>query len=392
MREFLKNDNPDFWTALLRCPVCGGELALSRFSRAADGSTDDGLLACGCGLWYPVSGGIPRLIAPGPLRPDDAPFLEKWAEECATLKPLSRRTGDETKAQQVQQSFEYKWKRFSRFGLDGPAAQFLEGWLFSRHGWESREEFRACLSDKAACLDAGCGMGRDTVRLARANPKMLVIGMDLSECVEEARENAATLPNARFVQADLTAPPFEPGVFDLIFSEGVLHHTPDTRRSFAALVRLLAPGGEFSFYVYAKKSPMREFADDFIRQQVSSMSAEECFRQMESLTKLGRALSEIRAELVVPEDVEVLGIKAGKYDIQRFVYWNLFKCFWNDDLEFEECVMNNFDWYHPKYCRRHTPDEVRAWVEEAGLETTHEDIGEAGITVRAKRKRNGGGR
>ena len=54
-------------------------------------------------------------------------------------------------------------------------------------------------------------------------------------------------------------------MFDLVFSEGVLHHTPDTRRAFRTLVDLLAPGGQIAFYVYRRKAPLREFADDYVR-------------------------------------------------------------------------------------------------------------------------------
>jgi arsenite methyltransferase len=183
----------------------------------------------------------------------------------------------------------------------------------------------------------------------------------------------------------LTRPPFRTGIFDFIISEGVLHHTPDTRQAFQALVPLLAPGGEFAFYVYRKKAPLREYADDYIRQQIQDLPPDRAWEMMEPLTELGRVLSELRATLEITDDIEVLGIKAGKYDLQRLIYYNMFKCYWNGRLTFDENVLVNFDWYYPRYAWRHTEGEIRQWLRDVGLELVHESIEDAGITVRGKK-------
>ena len=85
----------------------------------------------------------------------------------------------------------------------------------------------------------------------------------------------------------------------------------------------------------------------------------------------------------MPEDVELLGIPKGVYDVQRLVYWHFAKLFWNPTMTFEENNHVNFDWYHPRYAHRHTEDEVRSWFEDCGLEITRFDAQEAGFTVRA---------
>ena len=46
----------------------------------------------------------------------------------------------------------------------------------------------------------------------------------------------------------------------------------------------------------------------------------------------------------------------------------------------------NIDWFRPLNCRRHTPEEITRWCEEAGLEIEHINLQEAGITVVARRK------
>ena len=106
---------------------------------------------------------------------------------------------------------------------------------------------------------------------------------------------------------------------------------------------------------------------------------------MEPLTHLGRVLSELKAEVDLPADIDVLGIKAGQYDVQRLVYYNMLKCYWNSRLSFDENVHVNFDWYYPRYAWRHTEDEVRQWLRDAGLKLVHENVEDAGITVRGKK-------
>ena len=103
------------------------------------------------------------------------------------------------------------------------------------------------------------------------------------------------------------------------------------------------------------------------------------------LTRLGQALSELKTDVEVPEDIPYLGIKAGRYDIQRLIYWHFAKLFWNEEFSFEENNHGNFDWYHPKYAHRQTEDEVRRWCDEAGLSIFHFNIQESGYTVRALR-------
>ena len=98
-------------------------------------------------------------------------------------------------------------------------------------------------------------------------------------------------------------------------------------------------------------------------------------------TKLGQALADLHVEVDVPENITYLGIKAGRYDVQRLIYWHFAKLYWNEALSFEENNHVNFDWYHPRYAHRHTKDEVRRWCAEAELSIKHFDAQESGYTV-----------
>ena len=180
--------------------------------------------------------------------------------------------------------------------------------------------------------------------------------------------------------------PFAQQTFDAIFSEGVLHHTPSTERAFKSLVPLLKPGGEIMIYVYKVKAPVREFTDDYVREAISGLPPEEAWDMLRPLTKLARSLADLQVDVEVEEDVPLLGIKAGTYDVQRFIYWNMAKLFWNQHLTFEENTHVNFDWYHPRYAHRQTESDVRRWFEEAEVDVTRFDDDDAGFTVRGVRR------
>tara|TARA_B100001287_G_C22563422_1_gene472606 strand:+ start:439 stop:693 length:255 start_codon:yes stop_codon:yes gene_type:complete len=67
----------------------------------------------------------------------------------------------------------------------------------------------------------------------------------------------------------------------------------------------------------------------------------------------------------------LLSIKGGKYDIQRFIYWNFIKCFWNDDLGLENSIYTNYDWYEPSNADRFSRDELLQFVKNFGLKKSY---------------------
>jgi SAM-dependent methyltransferase len=98
----------------------------------------------------------------------------------------------------------------------------------------------------SAVLEAGCGVGAQTVTLARNSPGARFTCVDVSaESLELARARArdAGLENVTFQQADLFALPFPEERFDHAFLCFVLEHLPRPREALAALRARLRPGG-----------------------------------------------------------------------------------------------------------------------------------------------------
>jgi arsenite methyltransferase len=293
--------------------------------------------------------------------------------------------GDAGQAQTTE-SFAFKWSKRDTFDSADVLASFGE-WLTTRYGFVGLHDMRRWFQEREVILDAGCGAGMSaSVFLLQDWSGGEWIGVDISTAVDTARERLGSSPKIHLVQADLMRLPFADGTFDTIFSEGVLHHTPSTQRALAAVTRALRPGGEILFYVYLRKAPAREYMDDYVRDQLADLSPTDAWAALRSLTRFGQVLSDLRVQVDVPEDIPLLGIPAGQYDIQRLIYYHFAKIFWNDRYSFEENVHVNFDWYHPRYAHRQSPNEVRAWCEQLGLDVWHLHLDPSGITVRATKR------
>ncbi len=288
-----------------------------------------------------------------------------------------------TEERQTASTFREKWSRNPdlafRQTLDEDSEIFR--WILGRNGFDGPEALTSFLAGKRRILDAGCGNGRVTALLRRyAPPEAEIVAFDLT-AADVARENLAGLDGVTVLEGDILGDLDELGSFDFIYCQEVLHHTGDPKGGLHNLTARLAPDGEIAIYVYRRKAPIREFADDYVRDQISELPYEEAMVQCRGIAALGSALAELEASVTVPE-IEVLGIEAGEYDVQRLVYHHLLKCFWNADLDAEANAAINFDWYHPQLSTRHTLEECREWFGVAGLQVTWEHVDPYGITMR----------
>jgi len=146
--------------------------------------------------------------------------------------------------------------------------QYAQSEKFTREYFEQIEEWRyrdqPCVLAFAQftryhgkrVIEVGFGAGTDFIQWLRAGA--LASGVDLTE---EALANLTHrirtygLPEPECVKvADAEHLPFESGRFDLGYSWGVLHHTPDTEAAVRELVRVVRPGGEVKIMLYNRRS------------------------------------------------------------------------------------------------------------------------------------------
>ncbi len=280
---------------ILACPRCSEPLrALTEWP--AEGGT-----CARCGQQFPVVRGIPR-------------FVESDA---------------------YVGSFSFEWNRHRRTQLDGATSR------------ESEETFRQKTGlgpeDVAGkrVLDVGCGMGRFADVVSRWGGE--IVGIDLSLAVEAAQANLGERQNVRILQADLFRLPFRPASFDIVYSVGVLHHTPDCEKACREVFRFVRPGGRACIWVYGTMGPWERFARLYRRVTV----------------KMPKRLLHALCHIAVPW-----------YYVCRLPFiggllWVVLPTSLHPNADWR--VLDTFDWYSPRYQSLHTFPEVYRWFQSEGL-------------------------
>jgi ubiquinone/menaquinone biosynthesis C-methylase UbiE len=151
------------------------------------------------------------------------------------------------------------------------------------------------------CLDAGCGGGRASILLLDMGAAE-VVGVDLSArnvatCTRIARERGHA--NAHFRQCNLLDLPFEDASFDVVFSNGVLHHTQDPDQALWEVARVLRTGGRFWLYLYGAGG-MHWHTTRLIRPFVADIPAERAILHLTLQGQPVRRIAECIDDWYVP--------------------------------------------------------------------------------------------
>ena len=109
-------------------------------------------------------------------------------------------------------------------------------------------------SKNLSVLEVGCGLGTDGAQFAKAGAKYT--GIDLTDAAIELAKRRFDLFNlpGTFRVADAERLHFANNSFDIVYSHGVLHHTPDTAAAVREIHRVLRPGGKAVVMLYHRDS------------------------------------------------------------------------------------------------------------------------------------------
>jgi SAM-dependent methyltransferase len=287
---------------LFVCPECREPIALSSGTPSADGRVETGTLTCGAGHAYPIVRGVPRFVQHA-LNADQA------------------RTRD---------SFGYEWTRLYPAHGHTPPEWQAERDIFLEYTRTVPSDFRAKL-----VLDAGCGNGR-YAKLAN-DWGARVVAVDISDAVEIAAQNVAGRDDVAVVQADLFKLPFRPDTFDMAYSVGVLHHTPDAHGAFAAIQPLVRPGGLFSIFIHGQGNRVHHAVNRTLRAWTAKASYGTTWRFCQLLTAAGKILEKLPW---VGPMVYLMG--------RQIIF-------------FSPDQHNNFDHYSAGFTSFHRKEEIRSW-------------------------------
>ncbi len=312
---------------VLCCPQCKAGLELVSFE-GNDHEVESGVLLCeGCGA-YPVHKGIPRFHATcwaetGELAVKYGPRLAHL--KLATTSPLVE--AFLKRSHNTKESFGFEWMRYHFDPQD--ESRFRDHFLTSTgipEAW----------FDGKLVLDVGCGMGRYPRVVSKMGAE--IVALDVSRAVERVKSTSDDSPRVHPIQGDLLNPPFKERAFDLVYSIGVLHHTPDSKRALTSIATLPRVGGILAVQVYGRMK--REWLNTALRSVTMRLP-----RKLLYYLCLG---------LVPVPSIPVLR--------------TLFRPIpYSEARRWQERWNSNFDWYSCEYQHRHTTDEVSGWLEELGF-------------------------
>lgn len=296
---------------------------------------------------YPIIRGIPRFV--------DRAFYKN--------------SNEKSLVNQTAQSFGEKWheKRSKILGFTKQDVKDLKEQFIFMLGCDTESQLRNLFKNAKRTLNAGCGVAWPEY-LFNYNPNTERHCIDISLSVELAYKKTKEFKNVVVSQASIFELPYPDKVFDIIYSDGVIHHTHNPKSALRHLIKKLALGGIIGIYIYCKKPFLREMADRVIREITTRMDYNECMRFSKKMSKLGMAFSKIKQPLIIKEDIDLLNIKKGKYNLHKFIYDHFLKCWFNpkQDLAFADLV--NLDWYHPYHASHHTKEEVISWFRQIGVQ------------------------
>lgn len=329
---------------ILRCPITHERLRLEQAETrevvrapwpsarlpadARDASTEivgGWLVANESGHRYPIVDGVPRLLADLRLAAPEQP--------AGTTEAPDRALSAEYR--QTVEHFRTQWESFAEeervFGRDVESS-----WQYFRDTLCPPEVPDAWFQGKLV-LDAGCGHGKYLDALSRRGIE--VVGIDITPEVGRVYRRLADRPNVHVIQANILHPPFASRTFDYVYSNGVIHHTPDTRGAFRAVAQLVREGGHLAVWVY----PFRSKSFDTVSQALRGVT-----------TRMPRWM--LRPLCYVP--VPLLSIPG----------WGAYSKTSLANSTWTQCAQVVYDFFGPKYQTHHTSEEVSRWYEEEGFE------------------------
>jgi carbamoyltransferase len=181
------------------------------------------------GHCYPVEGGIPRLFVPDSGTDDVTEIVKRFYEKT----PFPNYDDLDSQRALLEKA------RAGRFG------RFLNEQI----------------PYDASVLEVGCGTGQLTNFLAIAHRSVLGVDVCLNSLgLAQRFKEAHGISRASFAQMNLFRPALQEGFFDVVISNGVLHHTGDCRLAFERVGRLVRPGGHLIVGLYSAYSRKVHYA------------------------------------------------------------------------------------------------------------------------------------
>lgn len=312
-----------------------------------------------------------------------------WHKEKNGLYIIPSKNDVYDNQKKTNEVFSEKWESYSNeeFTKQQRLFEFQKKWFLCLYGFKDERDLQKYLANARVILDAGCGLGYKSAWFASLAPEAQVIGIDYSNAVFHANERYnKDFQNLSFAFGDISGTLIQSNVVDVVVCDQVIMHTERPLKTLQELSRIAGGRiGEVLCYWYRKKALPRELLDEHFRSYTKNLNHEELWDLSKGVAELGKILHEMKITASFPS-IPQLGIQGGEMDLQRFIYWNFIKCFWNQELGVETSIATNFDWYSPVNAKRFSEDEVKNDLEKSGLEQVYWHMEEACYAGRFRKK------
>lgn len=239
--------------------------------------------------------------------------------------------------------------------LDMATEDFLENWGSSSVGDLEKLHYYDIpikpedYNGKIIC-EASCGLGR-VIKILHEKPARY-IAFDLSGSVYKAIMRFPDSEKLDVLRANMHTPPFQKGIFDILFSPRAIHHTGNMHLALEKMNPLIKKGGILSFSVYSRENnflmwgiiePMKRALNKF-------------------LPRSGLlALSSVLTAMVVPL-IHLIYVPFDKIGLKFLPLHNFFM-FWSK-FDFTTNRINIFDLLHAPYAEYISRMQIKTWEKE----------------------------
>lgn len=196
---------------------------------------------------------------------------------------------------------------------------------YSKEYFDEIEEYRYSVSPEVfefaqftrwhgkKVLEVGVGAGTDFLQYIRASAD--AYGLDLTE--EAIRHTKTRLEsygfrNDNLIVGDAEYLPYQHNMFDLVYSWGVLHHTPNTEKAISEIIRVTKPGGRIKLMLYNRRSTIAFFVwaqVNILERKFPKSISSSLYHGMESIGTHAYTFEEVR-QILSQYPVRILGERA----------------------------------------------------------------------------------
>ncbi len=324
-----------------RCNVLNTEEEM--FKNSIHEIIKEGLLICNsCKVWYPISNYVPVMLVFRTLFHDH--FARKHhlhLTEGYTFPKWRAKPGEKN----IQETFTEEWNTLKD---DELSFVFTKKELIHLH----RDVYLQWSNEPPASvkevLNVGCGFGAEAEALSKIIKDADIFGIDLNFSLLGSGQLFIKKPFIHLVIASLFYLPFNNRSFDLVFCQGVLHHTYSTYDAFKSITAFVKKGGYLFTWVYALEDPL-------INKGILG-----CFTKLKYLIEMilrpmiSRLPKTLRRITVFSFSLIFLFIERSRSRHKK--KWKL-----------KNTIHSLYDLLTPRFAYRHSFNEVIEWYENSGF-------------------------